>query len=119
MFSYFVRLIPVSYMSNQWLVLPTQILNALSFALFWTSAMEYTQEMAPQQMYVTMFSIVNSLYFNVAGLLGYLGGGVFYHAYGGRVLFLTCGVVSGVWLVVMLFYQYVYQRCRQQGNSGK
>ena len=112
-FSYFVRFIILSYIRNPWLVLPTQLFNCLSFALFWTAAVEYTQEIAPKEIHVTMFSMLNSVYFNVAGLVGYLGGGVIYSTYGGRMLFQASAYLSGIWCLVLLFYYQLIGRVRR------
>ena len=118
MLSYFVRFLLVSYLQNPWFVIPTQLFHCLGFALFWSAAIEHTQEISPKEIYVTMYSVLSSVYYGFGGVVGNIVGGVVYTHYGGRMLFRTTGVLCGVWTAVMLVY-YQGRECWTRPTSER
>ena len=80
-----------------------------------------TQQIAPKEIYVTMFTVVSSLHVGVGGIVANMLGGVVYGRFGGKVLFRAMAVLCGVWTLVLVFcfhgnglLQYVMGR-----KSGK
>ena len=106
-FSYCIRFLCLSFIKNEWLVLVTQILHGISFAIFWVSAAEYTYVIAPEEIYTTVFSIVVSVYINIGGIFGTFVSGIIYNDYGGSVLFLGVGCICFIWAVFSLLFLYV------------
>jgi len=113
MFACSLRCILLAYIKESWMVLPTQLLNGFTFALFWVGAAEYTDSIAPKEVHTTMFSIVASAYFNIGGLVGNIGGGQIYSYYGGHMLFLSFGFALGAWAVVLGVYSLARRACKK------
>lgn len=119
-FAYAVRYLVMSYSSEKWVILPIQLLSSLSFALYWAAALEYTQKIAANSIYVTVFSIINNTYYNIAGVIGTVFGGLFYHRFGGRMLFRTTAYMCLGWLLIMVLYYHVFRKfltSRSKGND--
>ena len=77
-FSWSVRHMINSYIVNPWLVLPSNLLHAFSFPLFWAAAIGHTKKIAPVEIYFTVFSVFNSMYYGAGGIsANYLGGLVY------------------------------------------
>lgn len=102
-FSYFIQFALLIFVSNPWLIIPLQLLSGLSYALFWYGAMEYTQSIAALDVYVTVYSIISSLYYNVGGFLATL---LATYAFSNDIasLFLASCYVLGVWFLVLISY---------------
>ena len=113
--SFSARFIILSYTTNGWWVLPTQLLHGLSFALFWVSVAEYTYTIAPDKIYTTVFSLVVSSYVNVGGVLGTIFSGIVYDDYSGASLFFGIGCLSGSWCLFMFLLLQLYRlsSCRK------
>lgn len=102
-FSYFIQFALLIFVSNPWLIIPLQLLSGISYALFWYGAMEYTQSIAALDVFVTVYSIISSLYFNVGGFLATL---LATYAFSNDIasLFLASCYVLGVWFLVLISY---------------
>ena len=107
LFSYCIRFMFVSYIINPWLILPTQLLHCFGFALFWASAIEHIQCISRKEIYVTMYSLLNSVYYGLGGLVGNIIGGIIFTHYGGQMLFRGTAILCGIWGVIMIFYYHV------------
>lgn len=86
-FSYWLRFLFMSFVVEQYLMLPIQFLQFFGFAIFWAAAVEHTNQISPMQISVTMFSIVTSLYYSIGNIIASIVGGIIYDKYGGRWLF--------------------------------
>lgn len=107
--SFSARFLLLSFITNGWWVLPTQLLHGLSFALFWVSVAEYTYTIAADKIYTTVFSIVVSSYSNVGGVLGTFISGIIYDDFSGSDLFFGVGCLAGCWSLFMLIFFHVHK----------
>ena len=110
-FSYCIRFILLSFMKNEWLVLPTQLFHGISYALFWVNVIEYTDGIAPDELYTTLFSIIVNLHINCGGVIGTLIGGIIYDGYGGNTLFFGIACLCLIWFVFMAIF-FNLKRCK-------
>lgn len=103
-FAYALRFILLVVVKNQWLLLPVQMLNGIGFSVFWLAAAEHTEQIAPSELYITTFTIVSNVYFNLAGMTGNWLGGVIYKLCSGEGLFLLTSALCSVFIVIRVFY---------------
>ena len=68
-FTYGVRLLIISYVTNPFLVFPMQLLHGVCDALFWVAAIQHTQDISPKDIRVTMYTIIANVYHNIAGVV--------------------------------------------------
>ncbi len=95
-FCYFLRqfyywLLPS--LGNAWFVLPVQFLHGITFGLYWSTANDFIQDIAPTGLTASMtglFSAVNA----AGGFSGAVLGGIAYDAFGGGRLFLGIGLIN-------------------------
>ncbi|XP_066937039.1 uncharacterized protein [Clytia hemisphaerica] len=99
-----VRFILMAFCKNPWLTLPIQLLHGVGYALFFASTIEIAYEFSPQVIRTTIFSIIGSLFFSVANVIGNLLGGWIYETYKGLILFLVTGILCSAWSIVIGFY---------------
>ena len=112
-FAYFLRYIFLSIITNPWLTLPIQLLNAFCFALFVAAAIEHVVRISPKEICTTMVSIVNALKFGFGILIANMAGGATYDSYGGRVLFKGMAYICLAWTGLMIIYYYGGKLCRK------
>ena len=103
-FSYFIRFLSMSYVSTFWIIVLLQMLHGIGFALTWAAMMEYTHKISPKDIVLTMFGILNCLYFSFSGIIGNMVGGIVYETYSGRILFRSVAAICGVWTGLMVIY---------------
>lgn len=113
-FSYSIRYIIMSYVSNYWVIASIQTLNCLGFALLWTAMMDYIHTISPPRIKVTMILVLQSVHFGIGPFTMNIVGGKLYDLYGGRLLFRCYGMFCGVWGVLgfVKFYvsRYLYDK---------
>ncbi|XP_066921455.1 uncharacterized transporter YwbF-like [Clytia hemisphaerica] len=105
-FAYFLRYIFLSIITDPWLSLPIQLLNAFCFALFIAAAIEHVVKISPKEICTTMVSIVNALKFGFGILVANMAGGATYDSYGGRMLFKGMAFICLAWTCFMIIYYY-------------
>ena len=105
-FSFCIRFVVDSYIRTPTLFLVTQLLHGLGYGLFWAACVAHTKEIASEEIFVTVFTIVTGVYHGLAGFIGNMLGGLVYHEYNGRVLFMCLGALSAVWTVVLCVYHH-------------
>ena len=103
-FSYFIRFMYMSYVTQAWMLVPIQITHGVGFSLSWAAQVEYTHKISPKEISVTMFSIVTSIHFALGAIIGNVLGGKVYDIIGGRILFRANGMLCGVWSCLLLTY---------------
>uniref|UniRef100_A0A7M5XEP1 Major facilitator superfamily associated domain-containing protein n=2 Tax=Clytia hemisphaerica TaxID=252671 RepID=A0A7M5XEP1_9CNID len=122
-FSYFLRFLLTSFVTNQWWMLPIQLLHSFGFALFFAAMMEHVTVISPKEIHTTMVSIVNGLKFGFGILIANMAGGVAYDHFGGGMLFLMTAFVCLGWVCVMVGYYYgskLYGKlCGKTENKNK
>lgn len=107
---YFIRFMVFSLAGNYWLILPVQFLHAISYALFWTAALEYNHETTPRSILVTMTNIMVALFFSFGNFFSNIAGGIIYQYLGGQALFQIVGSICLAWSIFLLLYYIKYER---------
>ena len=105
-FSFCIRFVANSYIRTPALFLVTQLLHGFGYGLFWAACVAHTKKLASEEIFVTVFTIVTGVYYGLGGLIGNMLGGLVYHEYNGRVLFMFLGALSAVWTVVLCVYHH-------------
>ena len=103
-FSFCVRFIIESYICHPSVFVCTQLFHGLGSTLFWVACISHAKNIASKEVFVTTFAVVTGVYHGLAGLVGNMAGGLIYHEYGGRTLFMSLSIMSGVWTIVMVMY---------------
>lgn len=109
-FSYWLRFLFMSFVVEQYLMLPIQFLQFFGFAIFWAAAVEHTNQISPMQISVTMFSIVTSLYYSIGNIIASIVGGIIYDKYGGRWLFRISSINCAFTTFSIILYFFLYER---------
>lgn len=101
-FSYVLRFVLTSYLLHPWLVIAAQTLSCAGFSLFMVAMVQHTKLIAPKEVYVTMFTIVNGMYYGVGGISANMIGGAVYGHFGADALFRGMGAACAIWTVLMI-----------------
>ena len=109
-FSFCLMFLLFSFINNYWLAILIQLLHSIGFALFWTAAVEYTNNAAPKNIAATVFNIVISLYYCFAGVILNVGSGILNQHVSGRLFFQIMAVVSGIWDMTFLLFYLIHKR---------
>lgn len=102
LFAYFIRFLVNSYFTSALYAVISQSLHAFCFSLFWVAAVKHTQQIAPNAIYITMFTLVNSAYFGAGGVVANLVGGQVYGKLGGAILFRGMSLLALGWMFLCL-----------------
>ena len=80
-----------------------KLVAGVAFALTLVAAVTIANDLAPARLRATVQTLMKSVLFGVAPILGALGGGVVYGAYGSRVMFLiSTAVVAAAGLIALM-----------------
>ncbi|MCJ8010301.1 MFS transporter [Paenibacillus sp. KQZ6P-2] len=83
------------YVSDDpWVLLALQAGAAITFAVFWITAMHYVARILPPQLGATGFSLLSMVYLGLAGMTGGVVGGKLADLYGGARMYLFATIVS-------------------------
>ncbi|XP_037071402.1 uncharacterized protein LOC119092549 [Pollicipes pollicipes] len=89
-----VRFLLYSLLRNPWLVLPVELLNGLTFGLFYANMVAYAGVIAPPGMTATLQGLVGASFECVGVAIGSGTGGLLYYAVGGARMFQVYGLLS-------------------------
>jgi len=110
-----LRLVLYSFITSPWLALPIEILNGITFGIFYATMTSYAYVIAPSGLGSTMQGIVGAAFEGAGVAIGSLVGGAIYKNYGGPFLFQAFGVFSLVMCLVHLVLQIVMGRFCDEG----
>ena len=68
LFSYFVRFLGYSFLTNAWYVLPIELIHGVSFGLMYAAASAYASIISPKGMSATVQGLIGGLYFGFGKL---------------------------------------------------
>ncbi|MGN7166122.1 MFS transporter [Paenibacillus cellulositrophicus] len=105
-FFYFVRFFASAWMEDPHLLAYLQLLQLLTFPVFYSAAIQYLYRIVPVEWRATGQTVLALLFFGVSGIIASFAGGALYEAFGGRTLFLT---ISGMSLAGTLFGIVLYR----------
>lgn len=116
-FCRFIRCLCLHYMNNPYLILPINVINGLTSALFVVSSLEYVKIKFSPSINTVMCGITVMLNNHLGGMLSLIVGGKMYMMYGGKQLFLSCSIACSVFCVITVGYA-VLNRQRKRYKGG-
>lgn len=105
---YFLRFFISSWIEDpNWLAY-IQLLQLLTFPVFYTAAIQYLYNIVPVEWRATGQTVLALLFFGVSGILSSFAGGALYQAFGGRTMYLTISCMSfiGMLFGIVLYRMY-------------
>ncbi|MEK3660776.1 MFS transporter [Paenibacillus sp. FSL F4-0236] len=103
---YFLRFFISAWILDPHLLAYLQILQILTFPVFYSAAIQYLYSIVPVEWRATGQTVLALLFFGVSGILASYAGGALYEALGGKALYLTISVMS---FIGMLFGLILYR----------
>jgi len=109
-YCYFFRQFYYSEMFNiwksAWWVLPVQLLHGITFGLYWSTANQFVQQIAPRGLTTSMMGIFSGVN-NSGAFIGAVCGGMVYDKFGGDWLFRGIALINlfmGVTFTILKVY---------------
>ncbi|XP_067642983.1 major facilitator superfamily domain-containing protein 6 isoform X2 [Eurosta solidaginis] len=113
LFAFGLRLVLYSQLVNPWYVLPIELLNGLTFGIFYATMASYASIVAPSGTDATMQGLVGAIFEGVGVSMGSLISGYLFAAVSGSGTFLIFGVFAFVAFIVHVLVQLYLQRSGQ------
>ncbi|KAJ1524888.1 hypothetical protein ONE63_009752 [Megalurothrips usitatus] len=101
LFSFGIRFILYSILSNPWLCLPIELLQGVTFGLFYSTMASYASILSVPGTEATVQGLVGAVFEGVGVALGSFIGGAVYYAYSGAAMF---GIFGGFSVVCALLH---------------
>ncbi|AIQ23601.1 MULTISPECIES: MFS transporter [Paenibacillus] len=105
---YFLRFFISAWILDPHLLAYLQILQILTFPVFYSAAIQYLYSIVPVEWRATGQTVLALLFFGVSGILASYAGGALYEAFGGKVLYLTISVMSFIGMLFGLILYRIY-----------
>ncbi|XP_017059937.1 major facilitator superfamily domain-containing protein 6-B isoform X1 [Drosophila ficusphila] len=119
LFGFGVRFILYSMLQNPWYILPIELLNGVTFGLFYATMASYASIVAPPGTEATMQSLVGAIFEGVGVSMGSLIGGQLFEAVSARTTFEIFGIGAFIIFVIHVSIQLYLQRNRNIDENGK
>jgi len=100
-----IRFILYSYITNPWYSLPIEILNGVTFGLFYSTMASYAHIISPPGFESTVQGIVGAAFEGLGVAVGSVVGGAVYSAMGGVFMFRSFGLFA---IVLCLIHAIVH-----------
>ncbi|KAL5273717.1 hypothetical protein ACFFRR_000457 [Megaselia abdita] len=113
-----VRLLLYSFLVNPWYVLPIELLNGLTFGIFYSTMASYASIVAPPGTEATMQGLVGAIFEGVGVSIGSFVGGLLFESIGGSETFRIYGIVALVACLVHIIVQLLLQKYSKD-KTGK
>ncbi|XP_023160958.2 major facilitator superfamily domain-containing protein 6 isoform X2 [Drosophila hydei] len=110
LFGFGVRFILYSMLQNPWYILPIELLNGVTFGLFYATMASYASIVAPPGTEATMQSLVGAIFEGIGVSMGSQIGGQLFDAVGARITFEIFGIGAFIMFVVHVCVQIYLQR---------
>lgn len=118
LFAFGVRFILYSFLSNPWYVLPIEMLQGITFGMFYPTMTSYASVVSPPGTETTVQGLVGAVFEGVGTSLGSFIGGHLYGTYGGWITFRAFGIGSLVCCGLHILLQYIFkERINRAGNA--
>lgn len=114
-----IRFLSYSMLTNPWHSLPIEVLNGVTFGIFYSTMVSYASMIAPPGMESTMQGIVGAAFEGAGIAIGSFTGGAVYKAKGGKFLFRSFGIFSLVACVLHALFQMIAKRRRNVSTDGQ
>lgn len=114
---YFLRFFISAWITDPHLLAYLQILQILTFPVFYSAAIQYLYRIVPEEWRATGQTVLALLFFGVSGILASYAGGALYEAFGGKALYLTISVMSFIGMLFGLILHRIYGRKNSNKNN--
>uniref|UniRef100_T1J3H2 Major facilitator superfamily associated domain-containing protein n=1 Tax=Strigamia maritima TaxID=126957 RepID=T1J3H2_STRMM len=104
------RYICYSFLVNPWFILPLELINGITFGLFFAAVVSFASGNAPSGMTATMQGIQQGVYEGFGLGFGNLISGQMYAFIGGRAMYLYFGIAAGCFVLVYEVFVFVFSR---------
>ncbi|WP_134684940.1 MFS transporter [Brevibacillus migulae] len=111
---YAIRFYLSSIVTDPHLVVYLQLLQGVTFVLFYTAAIQYLYTIIPEEWRATGQTILAVLFFGVSGIFGSVIGGWIFEVYGGSMLYTVMAVLS---LLGVAYSLLMAGRAKSRGRS--
>lgn len=91
---YFIRFFASAWISDPQMLAYVQILQVLTFPIFYSAAIQYLYRIVPAEWRATGQTVLALLFFGISGILASYLGGAIYNTFGGQTLFLFISAIS-------------------------
>ncbi|KAL7011869.1 hypothetical protein ACKWTF_014499 [Chironomus riparius] len=105
-----LRFFLYSILSNPWYVLPIELLNGVTFGIFYATMASYASSVAPQGTEATLQGLVGAVFEGVGVSTGSFIGGILMDKYGGAITFRYYALAFAVFFVCHLIIQWILER---------
>ncbi|KAH8378630.1 hypothetical protein KR009_000412 [Drosophila setifemur] len=119
LFGFGVRFILYSMLQNPWYILPIELLNGVTFGIFYATMASYASIVAPPGTEATMQSLVGAIFEGVGVSMGSLIGGLLFESVSARSTFEIFGIAAFIIFVVHVSLQMFLQRNGNTDENGK
>jgi PPP family 3-phenylpropionic acid transporter len=113
---YFIRFFISSWITDPHILAYLQILQVLTFPVFYSAAIQYLYRIVPVEWRATGQTVLALLFFGVSGILASYLGGALYGAFGGQTLYLFISAMS---LLGMIFGIFLYVNKKTTPDKGE
>uniref|UniRef100_A0A1B0GG72 Major facilitator superfamily associated domain-containing protein n=1 Tax=Glossina morsitans morsitans TaxID=37546 RepID=A0A1B0GG72_GLOMM len=119
LFGFGVRFILYSMLQDPWYVLPIELLNGVTFGLFYATMASYASIVAPPGTETTMQGLVGAIFEGIGVSTGSFVGGLLFDSVGGGHTFEIFGVSFFIAFIVHFCIQKYLQRHQSADTNGK
>ncbi|XP_017111955.1 major facilitator superfamily domain-containing protein 6-A isoform X2 [Drosophila elegans] len=118
LFGFGVRFILYSMLQNPWYILPIELMNGVTFGLFYATMASYASIVAPPGTEATMQSLVGAIFEGVGVSMGSLIGGLLFESVTARTTFEIFGIGAFIIFVIHVSIQLYLQRSTNIDENG-
>nr|CAD7403617.1 unnamed protein product [Timema poppensis] len=108
-----IRFFLYAALTNPWWCLPIELLQGITYGIFYTAMASYANIAAPPGTEATVQGLVGAVFEGVGMSLGSLLGGVLYNLYGGGKAFLIYAITSLILFLAHVLVQYFLSKSPQ------
>ncbi|ANE46878.1 MFS transporter [Paenibacillus swuensis] len=107
---YVLRFVLSAWVKDPQILIYLQLLQALSFPVFYSAAIQYLYRIVPEEWRATGQTVLAILFFGVSGIASSYLGGWYYDSFGGESMYLLMAGLSAVGLGFSLFLRQMYEK---------
>ncbi|KAJ0184107.1 hypothetical protein K1T71_000530 [Dendrolimus kikuchii] len=109
LFAFGVRFILYSFLTNPWYILPIEMLQGITFGMFYPTMTSYASIVSPPGTETTVQGLVGAIFEGVGTSLGSFIGGRLYDIYGGWITFRSFGIGSLICCGLHILLQQIFK----------
>lgn len=110
LFAFGVRFLLYSMLTDPWWCLPVELLNGLTYGIFYATMTSYASIVAPPGTEATMQGLVGAVFEGVGVSLGSLLGGFLFNIFSGSTVFRVYGLAALLFCVLHITLQFFLAR---------